>query len=72
MTTEAVFSVITQAQTTLKNGWKQGAARSNEHMVMIAQIEHTTRLDPIFCDVLGAIIEVAAQAIEPEPEPVNP
>lgn len=67
MTTEAVLSVITQAQTTLKNGWKQGAARSNEHMVMIAQIEHTTRLDPVFCDVLGQIIEVATRPLEAEP-----
>lgn len=67
MTTEAVLSVITQAQTHIKNRWKQGAARSNEHIVMIAQIEHTTRLDPIFCDVLSAIIEVATQPLEAEP-----
>lgn len=67
MTTEAVLSVIAQTQTTLKNRWKQGKAASGEHMVMIAQIERTTRLDPIFCDVLGAIIEIAAQPLEAEP-----
>lgn len=70
MTTEAVLSVIAQAQTHIKNAWKQGKAASGEHLVMIAQIEHTTRLDPIFCDVLGAIIEVAAQPLDTEP--VNP
>ena len=67
MTTEAVLSVITQAQTHIKNGWKRGVAASGEHLVMIAQIERTTRLDPVFADILGAIIEIAAQPMEPEP-----
>jgi hypothetical protein len=67
VTTEALLSIIAQTHTRVKNAWKQGAARSNEHMVMIAQIERTTRLDPIFCDVLGAIIEVATQPLEAEP-----
>lgn len=70
MTTEAVLSVITQAQTTLKNGWRQGKPASNQHLVMLAQIEQITHTDPIFCDVLSAIIEVATQPLEAEP--VNP
>lgn len=70
MTTEAVLSVIAQTQTTLRNAWKRGKTASGEHLVMIAQIERTTRLDPVFCDVLGAIIEVATQPLGVEP--VNP
>lgn len=67
MTTEALLSILDQAHTRAKNAWRQGKAASNEHLVMIAQIERTTRLAPIFCDVLGQIIETATQPLEAEP-----
>lgn len=67
MTTEAVLSVLAQTHTRVKTAWKQGKAASNQHLVMLAQIEQITHTDPIFCDVLGAIIEVATQPLEAEP-----
>jgi len=64
------LSIIAQTHTRVKNAWRQGKPASNEHLVMIAQIERTTHLDPVFCDVLGQIIEVATQPLDTEP--VNP
>ena len=63
MSTEALLSIIAQAQTCIKSAWKQGKSGSNQHLVTVAQFELMTRTDPIFCDVLGQIIEAATQTL---------